>query len=496
MNVKRIRIENVLGIESADLRPGGVTLVSGSNGTGKTSIIDAVRWVFDGGHDPGILHRGAESGFVRLTLDSGVEIEKKVAPTRSSYVVEDESGGRIEKPASFVKSLVDGEMVDPTRFLNIPEKDQVAVLVRAFLPDFDVDRDLAPALEPVVSEEDLAAAAKAFRTDPKAETALDRLEAARQCLYDRRRDVNRDAKQAETTALGYDERIGKLALPDGSEELDVDAVIAESERIATALEAVETERVRAETFAIAEIRQSTAAIVDDAKLLTAEKTAEIQAQIEKLAREIERLEGQKQTARSALIAVEKTEAQRLEAEIRAIKAAEQARAASASADLETERAALESKKARAAEITEARVLLRELARSRDETIGLGERLRERHESLEEGIATVDRLKSRMLSEMDLGALDIRGGRLYVDDVPFAHVEESRRTMIAVEIAKKTAGDLGFLFMDRGEVLDDERFRIVRDSIRGTRFQLLIARVASGEPLSVRDVTNEDSLDAA
>jgi DNA repair exonuclease SbcCD ATPase subunit len=495
VNVKRVRIKNVLGIEAVDLRPGAVTLVSGANGTGKTSVIDAVRWVFDGGHDPGILHLSAESGSVKITLDNGVEIEKKVTATRSSYVVEDSSGNRVEKPATFVKALVDGEMVDPTRFLSLDEKEQIATLVRAFLPNFDVDKDLSPALSPVVGEEDLAAAAKAFRTDPKAETALDRLEAARQCLYDRRRDAGRDAKQAEITATGYDERIGKLAPPEGSEELDVDAVIAESERIAAALQAVETERIRSESAAVASARNAAAQRLSRVHSTTLEDLARIAESIEELRRQIEKLTNERTLIETAVKNTEAAEAQKLEAEIAAIRASARAEAAKSVSALEKERAALEAKKARAEEVSRNQTLIKELARLRDETTANGEKLRERHEELETGIETIDRLKNKILSQMDLGALDIRGGQLFVDDVPFSHVEESRRTLIAVEIAKKTAGDLGFLFMDRGEVLDDERFRILRDSIRGTRFQLLIARVVSGKPLAVRDVTNEDSIES-
>src|SRR5574340_700811 len=107
MKVTSISIENVLGIERLAFRPGIVTVISGANGKGKTSTLEAVRAALRGGHDPSLLRSGAEKGSVRLELEDGTEIVKTIGKDASPLKVALPGAGRVSKGQALIDSLVD-----------------------------------------------------------------------------------------------------------------------------------------------------------------------------------------------------------------------------------------------------------------------------------------------------------------------------------------------------------------------------------------------------
>lgn len=63
MRIAKISIKNVLGIEELEIdSPGALTVIEARNGRGKSSTMEAIRAVVDGGHDASLLRHGAEQG--------------------------------------------------------------------------------------------------------------------------------------------------------------------------------------------------------------------------------------------------------------------------------------------------------------------------------------------------------------------------------------------------------------------------------------------------
>src|SRR6185503_12529101 len=69
MKITKIEISNIRGIESLVIEPGTFTVISGRNAQGKSSVIAGLQALVSGGHDPGLIRKGAESGSVKATLD-------------------------------------------------------------------------------------------------------------------------------------------------------------------------------------------------------------------------------------------------------------------------------------------------------------------------------------------------------------------------------------------------------------------------------------------
>ena len=71
MNIKRIRTQNYRG-KNFDLEPAKINLFFAKNGTGKTSLCDAVRYGITGLVPPDNLHSGA----VQIIFDNGMSIQR------------------------------------------------------------------------------------------------------------------------------------------------------------------------------------------------------------------------------------------------------------------------------------------------------------------------------------------------------------------------------------------------------------------------------------
>src|SRR5690349_17447478 len=109
MKITRIEAENIRGITNGVLEPRTITVLKGGNGTGKTSWLDSVRVVFDGGYDPLIIRNGEKKARVEMTLDDGtictrvLNAEKKT----STLTVKSADGEVVKSPKSYIDAIAD-----------------------------------------------------------------------------------------------------------------------------------------------------------------------------------------------------------------------------------------------------------------------------------------------------------------------------------------------------------------------------------------------------
>lgn len=60
MKIAHVKISNILGIAELEFTPAGFNEISGPNGTGKTSVLEAIKAALSTGHDATLLRKGAE----------------------------------------------------------------------------------------------------------------------------------------------------------------------------------------------------------------------------------------------------------------------------------------------------------------------------------------------------------------------------------------------------------------------------------------------------
>jgi energy-coupling factor transporter ATP-binding protein EcfA2 len=164
--------ENVKRLKCVRLEPGaggGLIEVSGANGSGKSSVLDAIAYAIlgRGAVDPKPIRDGAESAIVSLTLGDVVVTRKFAANGGSTLTVESAEGARFPSPQKMLDQLVGASVLtfDPLEFDRMKPADQLEEVrkVAPLAPEVDqwrADKDLAYAQRTDVNREAKNLAAK------------------------------------------------------------------------------------------------------------------------------------------------------------------------------------------------------------------------------------------------------------------------------------------------------------------------------------------------
>ena len=197
MKIIELAAENVKRLKAVAIRPdGNLVEISGRNGQGKSSVLDAIWWALSGtSHIQAVPIRKGETE-ARIRLDLG---ELKVIRTfkkredetfTTSIVVESQEGARFPSPQRMLDSLLGELSFDPLAFSRMDGRRQLEALKR-FVPGVD-----------------FAAMEKANKAD-----------------FDKRTEVNRQAKTLRTQA-------SVIVVPENApaERIDESALVEEMEQ--------------------------------------------------------------------------------------------------------------------------------------------------------------------------------------------------------------------------------------------------------------------------
>ena len=80
MKTSKITIKNLFGIRETSL-DGKSVEISGPKGSGKTSVLDAIRFALTNRSDRDfIVHQGADEGEIIIETTTGLTIDRKASP--------------------------------------------------------------------------------------------------------------------------------------------------------------------------------------------------------------------------------------------------------------------------------------------------------------------------------------------------------------------------------------------------------------------------------
>lgn len=139
MQVTKLKIKNLYGIEELDLDGKSIELV-GSNGVGKSSVLDAIRLALtNNSKRKYIVKKGETEGSVYVELDNGITIDRKKRTDKSDYKsIKDSNGNDINSPETFLKDIFTPLQLEPVEFLSMSEQEQNRILLN--LIKFDKDK--------------------------------------------------------------------------------------------------------------------------------------------------------------------------------------------------------------------------------------------------------------------------------------------------------------------------------------------------------------------
>lgn len=129
MKITKIKIKNLFGITETELN-GQAVEISGTNGVGKTSVIDAIRYGLTNRSDRSyILKKGETEGEIIIETDTGLHIGRKKRSGQADYKSIKEGGKEIPAPESFLQNIFTPLQIDPVQFIHLPEKEQNRIIL-------------------------------------------------------------------------------------------------------------------------------------------------------------------------------------------------------------------------------------------------------------------------------------------------------------------------------------------------------------------------------
>jgi DNA repair exonuclease SbcCD ATPase subunit len=224
MKVSFVSIKNILGLKQFELTPGHVTMITGANGTGKTSLLDALRSLFERTGAKVLKHVDATKGEILLELVDGDTRHsvKRSITAKGDYVTVDGDNGR----KGWLQSLSEATRLNPVAFLNASNKERVEKLLSAVSVAFPRERLLEvvkPLLDSVPDRDTLNAKIKSAVS--KASNPLEQIDAVLEAVKEWRTGVARSMRDAVASADNL-----RQALPADGAAVSVDDDLASVEK--------------------------------------------------------------------------------------------------------------------------------------------------------------------------------------------------------------------------------------------------------------------------
>ena len=140
MNITKIKIKNLYGIKEYEADGRSVEL-SGKNGTGKSSVLDAIKYALTNkSNREYIVHNGETEGEIIVETDTGLSIDRKARTTKADYKSVKRNGLEVGSPEAFLRELFTPLQLNPIEFMNMDKKQQNAIILDMIEYPWDMDK--------------------------------------------------------------------------------------------------------------------------------------------------------------------------------------------------------------------------------------------------------------------------------------------------------------------------------------------------------------------
>ena len=434
-SIRRLEIHNFVGIQDLALDLGPRTEITGGNGAGKSSILEAIEWLYTNeGRRVHQVRDGEDRTEVLVELDdeAGTLIERRVRDGEAGKVTVKQGRATLSSPQGFLNDLFgSGLIFNPVTFLDLPLEKQTAVLLDLVELDLPTE-ELRALCDGKVPVEYVAGQTHPLKA---VKLGLDELSA-------QRTEIGREQKRHEGAA-----ETAKAKVPQG-----FDAGAARAQSVTEISE---------------RLSQANTHNADRDRRAATVSRLEIDAQHQR--NEIADLEERVERAKQALF-VTQAEIGAQERWLEENPAQDTSALESQLATYDTEQATLKSFD-EAGEETQA---AREAKAEWDRLTSLIEALRAKPQQL------------LAAAHPPIEGMGVEDGAVTINGRPLADHSDGERLDLAVQIAEALAGELKLVLVDGAEALDPERLEMMLTRLEAKGFHAVVARRVDG-PLKVNGV---------
>lgn len=439
MQLAKVMINHVLGIEHLEFKAGKITRITADNGLGKTSILAAIQGALGGGNLSKLIRNGHDKAEVVLTFDDGHKVTAKITEKKTDRKVDAPQGWSAGGAKGWLEQRLNPMSFSPIRFVSADPKERIAQLLDASKLELDYSL-LRDAAWPLIMDD--------FPKAGPIGEPLHAVEMVRKRCYDYRTEMNRLVKDKRSHVTELEATI----LPHAGQACDPKDLRQQLDAIKQQKADREKEIVR-----VAGEARSKA----DAEAAAAERQA--RAELEAKLKEIR---AGREAAVSLIAALARKDEQALGAEYQPLIDEMNTAIGEAEAMATAEQRAKDTRAA----ITKATNAANE------------------HEGeanyMTEALAKLDEMKIEMMKMLPVAGLSIDDGELLYEGVRFETLNEAKKVEVAMKVAQAAAGEIKLICLDGMERLGAK----MRDAFEAwaatSDCQFFLTRVVDGAGLTI------------
>ena len=428
MKTTRIKIKNLFGIAETEL-DGSSVEITGTNGSGKTSVIDAIRYGLTNQSERDyIIRKGASEGEILIETDTGLYIDRKKRTDKADYKSVKEGGREVAGPESMLKQLFTPLQLDPVAFIGMSKQEQNRIILD--LIEFDWDLNWI--------REQFGEIPEGVNYDQNILQVLHDIQADNSVYFQTRQDINRDLKNKRAFIEEIAADIPAEYDADKWEHYDLGEAYRKLERIREENSRIERAKIFRDSY--------------DNKLRGLEAEREIQVAAEEKAIASER------DGLTSTIERLKTEIRAAEETLRGLEDKLQDKVALAESQYNEKKAKLEKDM----QVAESGELTRkiELARTLPGQI------------LETATLPVE-------------GLTVENGIPLIHGLPVSNLSEGEKLNLCVDVALSKPNNLQIILIDGAEKLSDENRNKLYQKCKDKGLQFVATRTTNDSELEVR-----------
>lgn len=473
MKISKIRIKSLFGISQYEADGKNVEL-TGNNGTGKTSVIDAIRYALTNSSDRDyIIKNGETEGEIYIETDSGLCINRKVRAAMTDYKSVKQNGNTVSSPEAFLKTIFTPLQLSPMEFISMDKKTQNATILNMIRYDWNLDtiKGWFGELPPDVNYEQNILA------------VLNDIQAENGYYFMHRQDINRDIRSKKAVI----EDIGS-SLP-----IDYDGAKWERENLSELYTEIEKIRKENETIEKAKLLRDS----HDAKIRGFQATKEVAlaALDREMGQEEKNIESELSSLRERIKALEEKKAglsgikadktKVIESEYETSIAKYEAEQASYAeyADMETK--PIDELMAKASETEKMKGHINEWRRMLSIQEEVAE-LQKESNSLTEKIELARTLPGTILetAEIPIEGLSVKDGMPLINGLPVSNLSEGEKLDLCIDVAIQNPAGLQIILIDGIEKLSDKNRTRLYEKCRSKGLQFIATRTTDDNDLTV------------
>ena len=448
--------------------------MTGGNGTGKTSVIDAIKYALTNDSEREyIIKQGAPEGEIIIETDTGLYIDRRKRTNKADYKSVKDGGKEVSGPESMLRKLFTPLQLDPVKFIQMDKKEQNRTILD--LIEFDWDLNWI--------REQFGEIPRDVNYDQNILQVLNDIQSDNGYYFQTRQDVNRDLRNKRA----FIEEIA-ASIPAGYEaekweNYDLGTVYRRIEKAKELNSRIERAKLFKDSY--------------DNKIrgYQAEKEIQISAEKEAVATErdnlnstIERLKAEIKAAEDKLLTLD----DRLKDKVQLAESRYNEKIAKLDSDMKTADEYIAREPIDVSEDQKDVRTAEEMKKHLNEY--------RRMQSLEEDCVTLQEESAELTRKIELArnlpgeiletatlpidGLTVEGGIPLIHGLPVSNLSEGEKLNLCVDVALARPNNLQIILIDGAEKLSDENRKKLYDKCREKGLQFIATRTTNDAELEV------------